>query len=167
MARTKRATAGNRAAGAAPPSRPQRIRDLEETWRALSAAVTLFQTRSAAQRGLAVSDLQAIDMLAREDTVCARDLADACGLTPGAITGMLDRLERAGVAHRTRDEADARRVVVRATEARPGSECLLPQAFRKVAASFTDQELESIRRFLLLSADALKREAETLRDDPR
>jgi DNA-binding MarR family transcriptional regulator len=143
------------------------IRDLEEMWCALSAAVSLFQRRSAAERGLTLSDLQAIDMLAREHTVCASDLAEECCLTPGAITGMLNRLERAGVARRGRDDNDARRVVVRAVEEQPGKECLAPTSLRQVVASFSDRELASIRRFLRQSADALKREAESLRDETR
>jgi DNA-binding Lrp family transcriptional regulator len=135
---------------------------VEEQWCGFSSAMALFQTRSAAQRGLTLSDLQAVDILAREGTVCASELADECGLTRGAITGMLTRLERAGVARCDRDEADARRLVIRAVEERPGSGCCLPHAFRTVAAAFTDAELETIRRFLAESADPLRREAEAL-----
>ena len=143
-------------------TRTQLLRDVEELWCTLSAAVALFQSRSAAQRGLTQSDLQAIDVLAREGGVCASYLAEECGLTPGAVTGMLNRLERAGVAQRSRDESDARRLVIRAVDDRPGSECLMPPSLRKVAGSFTDADLQLIRRFLSESAAALRRDAEAL-----
>jgi DNA-binding MarR family transcriptional regulator len=146
-------------------NRAQLLRDVERLWCALSAAVGQFQSRSAAERGLTLGDLQALDVLTREGGVCASYLADECGLTPGAVTGMLNRLERAGVARRSRDTSDARRLVIEAVEDRPGSECLMPPTFRRVAASFSDAELKSIRRFLSESAAALRRDAVTF-DDP-
>jgi DNA-binding MarR family transcriptional regulator len=161
MARAKNATT-KRPVKRRTIARTQLLNDVEELWCALSAAVALFQSRSAAKRGLTMSDLQAIDVLAHEGDVCASDLAEECGLTPGAITGMLNRLERAGVARRFRDEADARRLVIRAVEEQPGKQCRIPQAFAKVAASFSDADLRSIRRFLSESAQAIRREAETI-----
>jgi DNA-binding MarR family transcriptional regulator len=142
--------------------RTQLIRDVEALWGALSAAMALYQTRAAARRGLTLTDLQAVDMLAREGGVCAADLAEECGLTPGAITGMLNRLERAGVARRSRDETDARRLVVRAVEEPPGAACRVPLSFRRVAASFSDADLASIRRFLSESARAVRRDADAM-----
>lgn len=123
-----------------------------------------FQLQSTADRGLTLSDLQAVDILERKGSVSASELAEACGLTKGAITGMLDRLERAGVARRSRDEDDARRLVIRAVNARPCSDCRLPRAFKKIAASFSDADLRSIQRFLSRSADALRRDAKSMRD---
>ena len=161
--RTTRTTGRRGTPGAA--HRARLIRDVEELWCALSSAVALFQTRSAALRGLTLTDLQAIDMLAREDVVCASDLAEECGLTRGAITGMLNRLERAGVVRRWRDEDDARRLVIRAVQERAGAECRIPQTFQKVAASFSDDDLQSIRRFLRESAEALRRETATMSTD--
>jgi DNA-binding MarR family transcriptional regulator len=135
------------------------IREVEAQWCALSSAMALFQTRSAAERGLTLTDLRAVDLLDREEGVCAGRLAEECGLTPGAITGMLDRLERAGVARRTRNSQDARRLVIRAVKERPCRNCRVPQTFRHVAASFDDASLQAIRRFLEESANALHRDA--------
>ncbi|MGE0462548.1 MAG: MarR family winged helix-turn-helix transcriptional regulator [Vicinamibacterales bacterium] len=162
MARASRAKGGPRQLAtpkAAAESRSTLIRDVEAQWCALSAAMALFQTRSAAERGLTLTDLQAVDLLEREGGVCAGRLAEQCGLTPGAITGMLNRLERAGVARRTRNSHDARRLVIRTVKDRPCRECRVPQAFRQVAASFDDDSLRAIRRFLSASAEALQRDA--------
>lgn len=126
--------------------------------------MALFQSLAAGQRGLTLSDLHAVDVLAREGSVCAGELADECGLTKGAVTGMLNRLERAGVARRTRDEGDARRLVISAVADPSGCDCRAPEAFRDVVESFRDQDLQSIRRFLIESARALRSEAASMQD---
>lgn len=144
--------------------RPGLVAELEAQWCALSGAMAWFQLLSTAERGLTLTDLQAVDVLERKGSASASELADACGLTKGAITGMLDRLERAGVARRARAEDDARRLEVRAVDERPCSDCRVPRAFRKIAASFSDDDLRLINRFLSQSADALRRDARSMRD---
>src|SRR5437763_8774546 len=63
--------------------------------------------------GLPVTDLQVMDILESTGTSTAGQLADLTGLTTGAITGMLNRLEEAGLVRRERDPNDGRRVIVR------------------------------------------------------
>ena len=52
--------------------------------------------------------------------MAAGELADESGLSPGAITTVLDRIERAGYANRVADPDDRRRVLVISTR-RPAS----------------------------------------------
>jgi DNA-binding MarR family transcriptional regulator len=59
--------------------------------------------------------MRCLDTLDREGAVSAGRLAEATGLTSGAITTVLDRLERAGYARRVGDPADRRRVLVELT----------------------------------------------------
>src|SRR3989442_533475 len=68
---------------------------------------------------MTVTDLQVMDVLESTGPSTAGQLADLTGLTTGAITGMLNRLEEAGLVRRERDESDARRVIVRLA---PGKE---------------------------------------------
>jgi DNA-binding MarR family transcriptional regulator len=65
--------------------------------------------------GLNRTDMRCLDVLDREGPVPAGRLAKATGLTSGAITTVVDRLERAGYARRVRDLADRRRVLVEVT----------------------------------------------------
>ena len=65
--------------------------------------------------GLNRTDMRCLDVLGREGPVTAGRLAEATGLTSGAMTTALDRLERAGFARRTRDSTDRRRVLVEMT----------------------------------------------------
>ena len=61
------------------------------------------------------TDLRCLGILYRRGRVTAGELADESGLTPGAITTVLDRLERGGFANRVADPADRRRVLVVST----------------------------------------------------
>jgi DNA-binding MarR family transcriptional regulator len=65
--------------------------------------------------GLNRTDMRCVDVLDREGPVPAGRLAQATGLTTGAITTVVDRLERAGYARRVPDLADRRRVLVELT----------------------------------------------------
>jgi DNA-binding MarR family transcriptional regulator len=72
--------------------------------------------------GINRTDMRCLDVISREGPVPAGRLADETGLTTGAITTVLDRLERAGFARRVRDPDDRRRVLVELTpEAFEGS----------------------------------------------
>jgi DNA-binding MarR family transcriptional regulator len=61
------------------------------------------------------TDLRCVDLLVLQGSVTAGRLADATGLSTGAMTAVLDRLEQAGLARRVRDTVDRRRVLVEAT----------------------------------------------------
>ena len=66
--------------------------------------------------GLNRTDARALDVLDQhEGPITAGELAQAMHLTTGAVTSVLDRLERAGWAKRVRDPDDRRRVLVQAT----------------------------------------------------
>jgi DNA-binding MarR family transcriptional regulator len=71
----------------------------------------------ALQFGLNRTDLRCLGILYRRGRVTAGELAEESGLTPGAITTVLDRLERGGFANRVPDPADRRRVLVVSTVA--------------------------------------------------
>ena len=71
----------------------------------------------ALQFGLNRTDLRCLVILYRRGRLTAGELAEESGLTPGAITTVLDRLERGGWANRVPDPADRRRVLVVSTVA--------------------------------------------------
>lgn len=79
------------------------------------ARAVLFQDAVAWSVGLNGTDLQAVGLLLSSGPATPGELAARTGLTAGgAVTAMIDRLERAGYARRSRDEADRRRVIVTA-----------------------------------------------------
>lgn len=71
-----------------------------------------FDEHVAARLGINRTDLRALDILDQRGPISAGELAEAMHLSSGAITTLVDRLERAGYAQRRRDETDRRRVLV-------------------------------------------------------
>jgi DNA-binding MarR family transcriptional regulator len=78
----------------------------------LIARVILFNHLVAQREGLGTSDGQFLQLLRLHGPMTAGQLAEMTGLTTGSTTGVIDRLERAGLAHRTRDANDRRKVIV-------------------------------------------------------
>ena len=73
----------------------------------------LFHQAIADQVGLHVTDLRCLNLLAQAGPLTAGELGQQLGLgTTGAVTRMVDRLERAGYARRQVDPSDRRRVII-------------------------------------------------------
>src|SRR5580698_4159155 len=116
---------------------------------------TVFLHQAIAQTvGLNATDTKCIDLILQsgEAPVTAGYLSQQSGLTTGAITHILDRLEQRHYIKRVRDTKDRRRVfaVIRPESLRP----LIPKyeaigrAYMKVLEGFSDEELELICRYL-------------------
>lgn len=74
----------------------------------------MFLLQAIAQRsGTNLTDLQCMYILGSTGPITAGRLAEITGLTTGAITGVINRLEGMGYVRREKDPGDARRVVVR------------------------------------------------------
>ncbi|GJM74993.1 hypothetical protein HMSSN036_72090 [Paenibacillus macerans] len=76
-------------------------------------AVMLHQTISE-KIGLNATDHKCLDYLLKAGPVTAGRLAELTGLTTGAVTSVIDRLEQAGFATRDKDPNDRRKVLVKA-----------------------------------------------------
>jgi DNA-binding MarR family transcriptional regulator len=89
--------------------------ELIEEVRRSQLATDRFDSAVAEALGLNRTDMRCLDVLQRAGPVTAGQLAEAAGLTTGAMTVALDRLERTGYARRVRDVSDRRRVLVEPT----------------------------------------------------
>src|ERR1700686_335159 len=65
--------------------------------------------------GLNRTDARCLDILDQSRSMSAGDLAQESRLTTGAITAVVDRLERAGYARRVPDPSDRPRVLIELT----------------------------------------------------
>ena len=81
------------------------------------AATQRFDRAVAEAVGLNLTDMGCIDVLSQHGPMTAGQLALQTGLSSGAMTTAIDRLESAGYARRVRDQRDRRRVLVELTEA--------------------------------------------------
>src|SRR5215471_12591210 len=88
------------------------LQELEAAMRKSSAQGTLFAQAVAEHAGISNSDMDCMDFLNMEGRMTAGRLAELTGLTTGAITGVIDRLEKAGLVRRERDESDRRKVFI-------------------------------------------------------
>lgn len=89
--------------------RRQRVEDLERRIRAASAQRILYSGVLANRLGLHQTDLECLFIITLSEDVTPGRLARETGLTSGAITGVVDRIEKAGYIRRVRDPDDRRR----------------------------------------------------------
>src|ERR1700752_3655415 len=128
-----------------------RIRDLLEEARALSGDFDALSEAVAARVGLNQSDLLALDLISRNGGVTAGQLAERLHLTTGAITGVIDRLGKAGFCRRADDPHDRRRVQVMPTTAEARISQLyrsLSTGMRDLANRYSNEQLELLRDFV-------------------
>ncbi|MFC4669610.1 MarR family winged helix-turn-helix transcriptional regulator [Seohaeicola nanhaiensis] len=90
--------------------RVARLERLDRTIRAASAQRTLYSGVLASKLGLHQTDLECLFIITLGEKVTPGRLAQETGLTSGAITGVVDRIERAGYIRRVRDTNDRRRL---------------------------------------------------------
>src|SRR5260370_20911499 len=95
-----------------PKARAALMEQLEHAVRRSSALGVLFGQTVASRVGISSSDLECLDFLNLEGRVTAGMPAEVTGLTTGAITRVVDRLEEAGLVRRERDESDRRKVFI-------------------------------------------------------
>src|SRR5579884_1361087 len=96
--------------------RARLLGDLARELRQFNGLSASFFRAAATRLGVTPTDMQVIESLAGTGPMTAGQLAELTGLTTGAITGMLNRLEEAGLIQRERDPEDGRRVIVRLSE---------------------------------------------------
>src|SRR4051795_5584511 len=128
------------------------MQELENALRRSSAQGVIFGQTVANTVGISGSDLECLDFLNLEGRVTAGRLAEVTGLTTGAITGVVDRLEKAGLARRERDADDRRKVfitIVPENVAQIGRFYEhMQRAVLKDWESYTDAELKLLLRFM-------------------
>ena len=120
--------------------------------RRLSTVSLLYSQAVADRVGLNLTDLHCLGILAGAGPLTAGQLGTLIGLTSGAITGLVDRLERQGLVRRERDREDRRRVVIHLVRERDDEigPAVLPMLarMRSIHEHFTDEELALIARWL-------------------
>jgi DNA-binding MarR family transcriptional regulator len=148
------------------------LESITEASRALSAVTVMFHQAMADRMGLNATEHKCADILVRSGPVTAGQLAELTGLTTGAITGIVDRLEKAGYVRREKDPNDRRRVIIQPSLAPERAAYLgglfesLNQAVARLTANYTEGELDVILDFLQRSATMMHDETHKLRALP-
>jgi DNA-binding MarR family transcriptional regulator len=120
--------------------------------RQMGAQSVLTSQVIAERFNLHTTDLECLDLIYLRENPSAGDLARATGLTSGAITALIDRLEGAGYVKRVEDPTDRRRlhVQIRPTAIAPIKAVYEPMQARmfELWSSYSIKELEVILDFL-------------------
>ena len=131
--------------------------------RELATSSLFFHTLVADKVGLNATDTRCLGILeSASEPMTAGALKDATGLTTGAVTGILDRLEAAGFVERQRDSQDRRRIFVKLVPSAGVKLAALydgiGQAMEQLASRYTVEDLQLIEGFLAANLEILKRE---------
>ncbi len=127
-----------------------------------------FDAQAAKRLGVNDTDLHCLNIIESRGGLTAGELAKDSGLTTGAVTGVIDRLEKAGYARRVADPGDRRRVKVEVTEDfyTRADEIWGPLATEFQAAladRFTPKELEGFAELLRTTSAIAARHTDRLR----
>ena len=142
--------------------------ELSDEVRANQRATDVVDELLALLLGINRTDARCLDILDQHGSMSAGDLAEASRLTSGAITAVLDRLERAGLAQRVPDPSDRRRVQVELTlKAYEVARELMVEPMRRLytpmADGYSEDDLRLILDFTRRGREIQERHAEWLR----
>jgi DNA-binding MarR family transcriptional regulator len=129
---------------------------------------SFFGQTVAIRFGLSESDIEALELLIDTGAATAGKLSDLMGLTTGAVTRVIDRLEQAGYVRRVPDPADRRRVIVEVVPDKVAAvQATMARVSDKGAAEighYSEADLAVINDFLTRMADITRDEATALRE---
>jgi len=144
-------------------------RAIKESLRDLGAQLSALNHSVGARLDVKAADLECLDLISRHGPISPSALARQAGLHPATMTGILDRLERAGWIERARDPSDRRGVLISAASGRTGQVLRLylvdsgmNAAMDHILAQYKDHELELLADFLHRTAEAGRAAADKL-----
>ncbi|MFI6539226.1 MarR family winged helix-turn-helix transcriptional regulator [Nonomuraea sp. NPDC050547] len=132
--------------------------------RYLSAGV-INALATAEAAGLNATDYYALNLLDLSGPLTSGDLAAGTGLTTGATTRLIDRLEKGGLVRRATDPADRRKVIVESVARPEGLEQVLAGTRRRLGEVFegmTEGDRAVLFRYFTQAADAYQAATEEL-----
>jgi DNA-binding MarR family transcriptional regulator len=137
--------------------------------RLCSSFLALLSHAVAERIGIHNTDIETMDLLNVLGPMTAGQLSEQTGLTSGATTRLIDRLENAGLVRRVSDPSDRRRVIIEPIEknaARVNALYVpLAQEMGRIWSQFSDEEVAVILRFFRESNAVIARENTRLRGE--
>lgn len=146
-----------------------RREDAHRIYRRYVDAVVLNGQASAEAAGLHTTDLRALSVLDLAGSLTSGELAERTGLTTGATTRLIDRLERRGLVRRAVHPADRRKVIIEPVAGAIGGvdvEAVAGPARRRVGAvlaRYTPEQLDVLFDYFEHAATAYHEATEELR----
>jgi DNA-binding MarR family transcriptional regulator len=138
--------------------------------RDLSGAVIIFHEAVSRRLGMTAAERRTLSVLGEMGVATPGQLATATGLTTGAITGIVDRLEKAGYAKREPNPDDRRSVLIHGRQQEKVMALLRPifgslsAAMAELAARYTPEQLAVIHQYLAETTEVLRTETQKLKE---
>jgi DNA-binding MarR family transcriptional regulator len=149
--------------------REEIIQAIIDKRREMSTETIMFHQAVADVLGLHITDHKCLDLIRQYGAMPAGRLAELTGLTTGAVTGTIDRLEKAGYVRRANDPKDRRRTIVEPTRnkklERKIEAIFIPfhERMHKLLSSYSDSELAFLLDVLTKTLDQSHQELMKLR----
>jgi DNA-binding MarR family transcriptional regulator len=149
--------------------REEVIQGIIEKHREMSTETIMFHQTVADVLGLHITDHKCLDLIRQYGAMPAGRLAELTGLTTGAVTGIIDRLEKAGYVRRANDPKDRRRTIIEPVRnkkwERKIEAIFIPfhQRVHKLLSSYSDSELAFLLDVLTKSIELTHEESKKLR----
>jgi DNA-binding MarR family transcriptional regulator len=136
-----------------------------------SDSAVLFNQAVSARAGIHPTDLKVLSLLSRQGALSPGRIAELTGLTTGAVTFMIDRLEKAGYARRVRHPKDRRSVLIELNLESIESDILkrfaqMEQAVKGVVKHYSDAELAVILDFMKTMNEVTEQVITQLHEEP-
>jgi DNA-binding MarR family transcriptional regulator len=150
-------------------NRESTIQAINQKFREISTETIMFHQAIADVLGLHITDHKGLDLIYRYGPMPAGKLSELTGLTTGAVTGIIDRLEKAGYVRRVNDPKDRRRIIIELTRnkklERKLEDIFTPLSVRmhKVLSLYSDNELAFLFNVLTKSLEQSHEELMELR----
>jgi DNA-binding MarR family transcriptional regulator len=152
-------------------TREETIQAINDKFTEMSTKTILFHQAAADAVGLYITDHQCMHFIHRYGPMPAGKLAELTGLTTGAVTGIIDRLEKAGYARRTNDPKDRRRTIVEPIRNKKLERKLdmiftpLHEKMYELMSSYSDSELIVLLDALTKAVELMHEESKKLKSE--
>jgi DNA-binding MarR family transcriptional regulator len=146
----------------------QQKRAISELGRKFSDATIFLHEAIAQKAGLTGADRKYLGLLMKKGAMTAGELSKLTGLTTGAVTGLIDRLEKKKLARRQFDKTDRRKIIIvpnieNAVKLFRASQALLQTKINTMISGFSDNEIKVIEKYLLLAIEVMNEVSENLK----
>lgn len=138
--------------------------------RLYSDSSILMHEAIARKAGLSGTDHKYLGLIIQNGVVTAGELSKLTGLTTGAVTGVIDRLEKKKLVKRQFDKDDRRKVII--VPNTKGALKILEPLFARLQektedllSSFTEKEIQTIQRYFTEASVILKEVTNQLNND--
>src|ERR671931_660854 len=147
------------------------IQAIVEKFKEMSTETIMFHQAVADVLGLHITDHKCLDLIHRFGAMPAGRLGELTGLTTGAVTGIIDRLEKAGYARRTNDPKDRCRTIVEPTTNRKLERKIemifmpLHERMHRLLSSYSESELAFLLDAMTQFIEQTREESKRLRSE--